>query len=133
MPVKCLTPPSSVLGGSKPPFHEQKEQFKPGDLDSNLCQEFCLDFLTKSESAKDILSIEADRLLKDEISPFDFKKTLFQVFYRVGLLGLKLQTGEAFIWTTVGHRSVSIAEFSEQTLAAIHPMFWRVLSVKSRR
>ena len=33
-------------------FREQKEQFKLGELDNDQCQEFCLEFLTKSESPK---------------------------------------------------------------------------------
>jgi hypothetical protein len=114
-------------------FRGQKKQFRLGDLGDNHCQEFCLDFLTKSPPAKDVLSIDAERLLKDELSALDFKRTLVQVFYRVGFLGLKLQVAEAFIWTTVGRRSVSIAEIAEDTQATIHPIFWRVLCIDDRR
>lgn len=114
-------------------FRGQKKQFKMGELGDHQCQEFCLEFLTKSQHAKDVLSIDAERLLKDELSAFDFKRTLMQVFYRVGFLGLKLQVAEAFFWTTVGRRSVSLAEVGEETQAAIHPIFWRVLNIEDRR
>jgi hypothetical protein len=114
-------------------FRSRKKELKISDLDDNQCQEFCLEFLTKSQPPKDVLSVDADRLLKEELSAFDFKKTVFQVFYRVGLVGLKLDVAEAFIWTSAGRRSVSVAEIGVVTQARIHPMFWRVLGIEDRR
>jgi len=70
-------------------FRGLKQQFRISDLDDTQCQEFCLDFLTKRKHERDVLLVEAERLLNDEIGVSDFRKTLFQVYYRVGLLGLR--------------------------------------------
>jgi hypothetical protein len=36
-------------------------------------------------------------------------------------------------WTTVGHNTVSSSEISEETIVAIHPIFWRVMNIENRR
>lgn len=114
-------------------FQGLRKQFSIDALAVSQCENFCLEFLTKGDHERDLFSIQATRLLDGEITVEEFKRVLFQVFYRVGLLGLKLGTSQGFVWTTVGRRSVSVSEIGDDCHAAIHPMFWRVLNIASCR
>ncbi len=51
------------------------------------------------------------------------------VFYRVGLIGVKLESFEAVVWSTLGRRSVSSAELTMRTGIEVHPCFWRSLGI----
>ena len=52
------------------------------------------------------------------------------IFYRVGLVGLKIESYDKFSWTTSGNRTITSAEISDNTRVAIHKAFWRVLGIR---
>ena len=94
----------------------------------DICYEFCDD--PPRPVRDDILLTSANRLVDADADHEFFRKTVLQVFYRTGLIGLKLETFETVQWTTLGARSVSKAEISNRCKVAIHPMFWRVFGVR---
>ena len=51
-------------------------------------------------------------------------------FYKISLVGLKLEHYESVSWSIGGRRSVSAAEIQPGTRVAIHPCFWRTLGVR---
>jgi hypothetical protein len=51
------------------------------------------------------------------------------VLYRVGIIGLKLETFEAVAWSTSGRRSISFSEIGQNAKVAVHPCFWRSLGI----
>lgn len=93
------------------------------------CEEFCLNFTIHFSGPKDHLSIMASEVVDVSLSPTDFRRSLFQIFYKVGLVGLKLETYEKFSWMNSGMASLSSAEITEGTRVAIHPAFWRALGI----
>jgi hypothetical protein len=67
-----------------------------------------------------------------EVDPRDtaaFRHWLVSLFYRVSLVGLKVEAYEGFVWSINGRRSISAAEISPSTKIAVHPCFWRSLGV----
>jgi hypothetical protein len=73
-----------------------------------------------------------DLLRRIEVNPADvepFRNWLVASFYRVSLVGLKLEAFEAVVWSTSGRRSISEAEIAPKTRVSIHPMFWRSLGI----
>jgi hypothetical protein len=73
-----------------------------------------------------------DVLRRIEVNPTDvgsFRNWLVASFYRVSLIGLKLEAFEAVVWSTSGRRSISEAEITPKTRISIHPMFWRSLGI----
>jgi hypothetical protein len=73
-----------------------------------------------------------DVLRQIEVNPADvgpFRDWLVAAFYRVSLVGLKLEAFEGVVWSTSGRRSISEAEIGLKTRVSIHPMFWRSLGV----
>jgi len=108
---------------------KKRKHFSMNEISRSECEEFCLDVVIKGFETKDILSESAVRVVDCAIDYRTFLKTIFEVFYHVGIIGLKLESYEKFIWSISGRRSISSAEISESTRLAIHPCFWRVLGI----
>jgi hypothetical protein len=106
-----------------------KHSFLIENLTLRQCEDFCLDFTIYFSGSKDYLSTMASQVVEVALSPIDFRRNLFQTFYRVGLVGLKLETYEKFSWMNSGMASLSSAEITEGTRVSIHPAFWRVLGI----
>lgn len=106
-----------------------KSNFPIEHLTIRQCEDFCLDFTINSSAPKDFLSTMASQVVDLALSPKDFRKNLFQVFYQVGLVGLKLETYEKYSWMDSGRAVVSSAEIAEGTRVAVHTAFWRVLGI----
>ena len=71
-------------------------------------------------------------LARIEIDPTgveSFRGWLVAAFYRVSLIGLKLEAFETVVWSTSGRRSVSEAEITPATRISVHPCFWRSLGI----
>jgi hypothetical protein len=106
-----------------------KYHFPIEHLTIQQCEDFCLDFTINATGSKDFLSAIASQVVELALSPKDFRRSLFQVFYRVGLVGLKLETYEKFSWMDSGRAVVSSAEITDTTRVAVHTAFWRVLGI----
>ena len=106
-----------------------KSHFTIDHVTIHQCEDFCLNFTINSSSPKDFLSTMASQVVDLALSPKDFRRNLFQVFYQVGLVGLKLETYEQFSWMDSGKAVVSSAEITDSTRAAVHTAFWRVLGI----
>lgn len=58
-----------------------------------------------------------------------FRRWLIAVFYRIGVVGLKLERFESVVWSQSGRRSISISEIEESDKVSVHPCFWRSLGI----
>jgi hypothetical protein len=59
----------------------------------------------------------------------EYRVNVFLIFYKVGLVGLKIDKFTPMSWTDQGGVSISKAEVTGQSRAAIHKAFWRCLGV----
>jgi hypothetical protein len=99
----------------------------------NVTDEECLNMAIRLIDGKR----GADAQLMDVLRDIDnnptqtdgFRNWIIGVFYRVSLVGLKLESFESVTWSSVGRRSISTAEITPTTKVAIHPCFWRSLGV----
>jgi len=66
----------------------------------------------------------------DTVDTRHLKRQLALIFYRVGIVGLKIAPSEAISWVGVGDRSASFSEISDATRVHVHPCFWRALGVR---
>ncbi len=82
------------------------KDFRLEDLEDSVCGNFCLSFLTDGHQQGDIFSGLAEQVVNCGIDFQDFKAATMLAFYRVGLVGIKLRTSEAFTWSTSGRRVV---------------------------
>ena len=101
----------------------QPARFTIADLSNEHCADFCLTHSTNEIERKDILSTHAYQVATGVCPVQEFKKVLFQILYRVGLVGLKLEPFEEYTWSHNLARSIPSPDLSEETKVAIHPMF----------
>lgn len=95
------------------------------------CGDIALKFVTESlQPSADDLSRAAQLLIDLQIDCDEFRRTVFYVYYRVGLVGLRNEKSELPRWTTAGRPSLSRSEVPPDCGVAIHPMFWRVFHAK---
>ena len=62
-----------------------------------------------------------------------FRRILFKVFYRVGLVGLKLETFQRALWIDEGGQDVSRSDITDATSVSVHPTYWRALGIDVRK
>jgi len=96
------------------------------------CADFCLNLLIGGVSKNDALFEIAEKFVETEIYVSQFKQRVFQIFYRCGLVGLKLATYETTAWTTDGRRNIAVSEIKDDTKVSIHPCFYRILGTQVR-
>jgi len=108
-----------------------KRRFRAVELSDTACCDFALDYLIANmRRGQDELSIAAVELVNWGIGPGNFRATILQVFQRVGLVGLKLESYEGFSWTVAGRKLVPKSDITDNVRVAVQPTFWRVLGIK---
>ena len=107
-------------------------QFSLNEISLDECADFCLNLLIGGVAKRDALFDIAERFVEAEVYLTQFKQRVFQIFYRTGLVGLKLATYEMTAWTTEGRRSIAASEIHDDTKASIHPCFYRILGTQIR-
>src|SRR5262249_14371657 len=109
----------------------RKSVFRLDELTQEDCENFCIEFLIEGAKQSDDFSTSAQNLFDGSIAYSDFRRTIMRVFYRVGLVGLKLQSYEAVSWSFSGHRNISSAEIQPEIRVSIHPFAWRTLGIQA--
>lgn len=105
-------------------------QFRLGDLADGICEAFCLTFVDSDFQPSDDLARVAHQVVMSTVDATHFRRQMALIFYRVGLIGLKITAQEGVSWVGVGDRSVSFGEISDSTRVHVHPCFWRALGVR---
>jgi hypothetical protein len=103
--------------------------FSVSDITDDQCFDLAVRLLEGSRKREGELG---DILHQINVNPTDvgpFRNWLVTSFYRVSLVGLKLEAFETVVWSTSGRRSISEAEIDPKTRVSIHPMFWRSLGI----
>ena len=95
--------------------------------------ELCLKSAIEYPSDSGILREHARNVAEGLVDVIDFTRTLFMVFYRIGLVGLKLETFERASWVDELGQSVSPSEIDDSTGIVVHPTYWRSLGIDTRK
>ncbi len=104
--------------------------FKIGTLEDRNVEELCLRVAADDPGGTGLLQQYALRLVDCIITAGDFKVFLVQLFFRIGLVGLKLQPHEAVSWVDERGRGISFAEISDDTSVVVHQRYHRALGIK---
>jgi hypothetical protein len=111
----------------------RKAVFGLDELTKEDCENFCLEFLIEGSKFSDDLSNAAYNLYDNGTAYADFRRAIIRIFYRVGLVGLKLERFESVSWSFSGHRNVSSAEIQPEVRVSIHPFAWRTLGIQAHK
>lgn len=112
----------------------RSDQFLAKEITSEQVDELVIKILEtlRTASRHDQLLHFINAYFENRISRDELIAECFSVFYKVGLVGLKLLSTETYCWSFVGGRKVSTGEIDSTTSVRIHPAFWRVLGVATR-
>jgi hypothetical protein len=88
-----------------------------------------LEILTSGQG-KPGIDLEMTKMAFENQMDIDtYRRNLVNIFYKVSLVGLRIENGTPISWSHLGGTSVSIAEISETTRIYIHKTFYRVLGI----
>lgn len=109
-------------------------RFKLDSLDEEEMQNYCLELAVRwgDEAVAGELEAQLIAASRGEGGIDDLKRRLFRAFYRVGLIGLKLESFESYVWADERSRSLSLSDLSPGVGVEIHKTFYRVLGVSPR-
>lgn len=94
--------------------------------------DLCLKSAIEHPNGLGTLREHARNVSEGLVDATDFKRTLFMVFYRIGLVGLKLETFETASWVNELGQEVSPSEVDDSTGIVVHTTYWRALGINAR-
>ena len=106
------------------------QSFSLKQVEHNKIADLCLKLVIEPPRESGILTEQARSVVETFIDEEDFKRKLFMVFYRIGLVGLKLETFERASWIGESGQSVSASEINNRTGVMVHATYWRALGIK---
>ena len=113
---------------------ERPVSFMLDAVDDSQISDLCLETVVADHSDYGDLGEKArsvvERAGDDDI--WSFKRALFMVFYKVGLVGLKLEKFESVSWVDELGQGVSYSEVDTYTRANVHPTYGRALGIRTR-
>ena len=92
--------------------------------------ELCLKSAINYPGGQGILRSSAKNVAENIMPVEDFKRMLFMIFYRTGLIGLKLETFQSASWIDELGQGVSASEIDDNTRIVIHPTYYRALGTR---
>lgn len=111
-------------------LRSKPRHFRLGDVFDALV-EMCLEYAVRPRSpCGDVIAAAAIQVAEMEMVVEEFSRVLFKTFYRVGLVGLKLETFEPLTFCAAKNVPLDPAVIGEDTRAGVHPMFWRALGIR---
>lgn len=85
---------------------EMKPTFRLQEIESEQIAEKCLDVCSKQNGADRELRGMAMEVIEERMSIDDFRVELARVFYRVGLVGLKVERFASVVWSYTGDQII---------------------------
>ena len=113
-------------------LRQRSSSFFVNELTDDECSEFCLSAAVDKFAYKDSFSDMAERAINgNEI--FAFKQNYLAIMYKVGIVGVQLDSYQKPMWSTGTRRTIRPNEIKENTRVSIHPCFWQVLIIRKEK
>ena len=110
---------------------KRPEIFSLSTVTPDEITEVCLDAAVQQPEGSGELT-ELSRRAADQLLDLEgFKRELFMVFYRIGLVGLKLEAFESASWVDELGQGVSPSEIDDATRVEVHTTYRRALGIRS--
>ena len=112
---------------------ERPMSFRLATVGDSQISELCLEAAISNRSEYGELGESARRVVDwakgEDITAF--RRDLFMVFYKVGIVGLKLERFESVSWVDELGQGVSYSEIDDSTRATVHPTYGRALGIRT--
>ena len=110
-------------------LNSRPSSFKVDTIAQPSIEEICLNIVISNPQNKGLLIGAARSMIDDVIDWTDFCKTLFQVFYRIGLVGLKTSPDMNASWIDDASQPVTRSQIDENTSVVVAPKYAIALGV----
>lgn len=115
-------------------IHRRPSSFKISTITQSDVEDFCLDLVSGERTiADDFLGQLARQLTDCAIGYKEFRNVLIQVFYKIGLVGLKLESFESTSWVDELGKGVTPTDMDDDVSVVLHPCYYRALGTKAGR
>jgi len=112
---------------------KRKYTFSIKEMRDDDVGEFCLEQRIANPTAQDSLSALAKLVAEDVVlTPREFLKNIFMIFYKIVLVALKVESYDKFISVNSSDRTISSAELSKNTRIRVHAAFHRYLGIRDK-
>ena len=112
---------------------KRSPSFRMSQVERNDVANLCLKSAIEYPSESGTLRQQARDVVEGLVDVNEFKRLLFRVFYRVGLVGLKLESFESASWVDESGQSVSASEIDDSIGVVVHTTYWRALGIEAGR
>ena len=112
---------------------ERPPSFSLNQVKHEEIEDLCLKSAIDHPDDSGVLREQARNVCDGLVDVNEFKRTMFMVFYRTGLTGLKLETFESVSWIDELGQGVSLSEINDTTGIVIHTTYRRALGIKERK
>jgi hypothetical protein len=103
--------------------------FSLAEIKSEDLQDLCLRYSLDNFDRNDQLSGAARTVAESGSQIEEFKNLLFYVFYRTGIVGLKISSFDRIQWSFMDDATITPSSVSTAAKVAVHPMYQRVLGI----
>ncbi len=116
---------SRILKNKKPTFLVK-------DINLIEIENLCFDLAIRRYSRMDLLYSKALDVSEGNMKLENFRSDLLQVFYKTGLIGLKITSQHGVAWSFKTEEPIRSAEITEDSRIHICPVFFRVLGISEK-
>lgn len=113
-------------------LNRRPSSFKLSAITDSDIENLCLDIVAQNPEGSGILHDNAKAVVDCILPAENFKYTVIQIFYKVGLVGLKVAAHEAASWTDDLGQAVSQNQLTSETSVVVNPAYIRALGVTDR-
>ena len=110
-------------------LQRRSDSFKIETIEDSKLGELCLTVAAENPQGRGILQLLAMQVADCVIDIPTFKIALIQIFYRVGLVGLKLQPHESVSMVDETGKAISSGEITQKTSVVVFPPYRRALAI----
>ena len=110
----------------------RRETFAVLDVDLGDLTENYLELLVSGQGQNGLDLQMMNMVFEGAMSITEYRANVLLIFYKVGLVGLKVEAFSPISWNDAGAASVSNAEVTDATRVHIHKTFWRCLGIGSK-
>lgn len=112
---------------------ERPPSFSLSQVKYKEIEDLCLKSAIDHPDNPGVLREQARSVCDGLVDVNEFKRTMFMVFYRTGLTGLKLEAFEGVSWIDELGQGVSLSEINDTTGIVIHTTYRRALGISDRK
>jgi hypothetical protein len=112
-----------------PVLRGRRSFFSIGEVPAPALAEIALALAVGNIETNGVDTRFVNEVTEGNLSPEDFRAEVVLMFYKVGIVGLKLNRLSTVSWSQSGGVSISRPEVDISTKIHVHKMFWRVLGV----